>query len=184
VDPIGLLRGAAHRAAAEAFIEYALSLDGQKLWNFKPGTPGGPRDFALRRLPVRRDFYSREDWKALRSDPDSDPYRQSEPLVYRPERTDALFREMAFIIRVMCQDTHDDLARAWGAILRAPQPARTKALARMQDISFVGYDRARGEITAALSSKDRTDELRLATRLAAQFRENYVRAEALATGKN
>jgi ABC-type Fe3+ transport system substrate-binding protein len=42
VDPIALLRGAPHRAAATAFIEYTLSLEGQKLWNFRPGTPGGP----------------------------------------------------------------------------------------------------------------------------------------------
>ena len=55
VDPIALLRGAPHRIVAEAFIEYVLSLDGQKLWAFAPGTPGGPRDFTLRRLPVRRE---------------------------------------------------------------------------------------------------------------------------------
>ena len=56
VDPIAMLRGAPHPAVALAFIEYVLSLEGQKIWNFRTGTPGGPEEFALRRLPVRRDF--------------------------------------------------------------------------------------------------------------------------------
>lgn len=60
VDPIALLRGAPNRPAAEAFIDFALSMEGQKLWNFKPGTEGGPERFALRRLPVRKDFYGRK----------------------------------------------------------------------------------------------------------------------------
>src|SRR5262249_23915521 len=33
-DPIGLLRGAPHRALAIEFIEFVLSKEGQKLWNF------------------------------------------------------------------------------------------------------------------------------------------------------
>ncbi|HVW20092.1 MAG TPA: extracellular solute-binding protein, partial [Opitutaceae bacterium] len=75
VDPIALLRGAPHAGPAQAFLEYALSLEGQKLWAFRPGTPGGPREFALRRMPVRKDFYAHAEWKPLRSDPEADPYR-------------------------------------------------------------------------------------------------------------
>ena len=183
VDPVAILRGARNRAAAEAFMDYALSMEGQKLWAFKPGAPGGPRQFALRRLPIRRDFYAHDEWKALRSDPDAAPYAQADPLVYRAEWTEPLFREMAFIIRVMCQDTHDELAGAWRAILRAKGPAREEALAELQDLSLVSYDRARGEISAALGSKDQVDEVRLASRLAAEFRARYARAEKLAEGK-
>ena len=183
VDPVAILRGARNRAAAEAFMDYALSMEGQKLWAFKPGAPGGPVEFALRRLPIRRDFYAHDEWKALRSDPEAAPYAQADPLVYRAEWTDPLFREMAFIIRVMCQDTHDELADAWRAILRAKGPAREEALAELQDLSLVSYDRARGEISAALGSKDQVDEVRLASRLAAEFRARYARAEKLAEGK-
>ncbi|HEX3730670.1 MAG TPA: extracellular solute-binding protein, partial [Opitutaceae bacterium] len=65
VDPIALLRGAPHEDPAHAFLEYALSLEGQKLWAFRPGTRGGPQEFALRRLPVRKDFYAHAEWKPL-----------------------------------------------------------------------------------------------------------------------
>lgn len=182
VDPIGLLRGAPHRAVAVAFMEYALSLEGQKLWNFRPGTPGGPERFALRRLPVRRDFYAREEWKPWRTDPEDSPFAQHDPLVYRPQWTGEIFREMAFVIRVMCQDTHAELTSAWRAIDAVPEPARSRALRVLQDLSAVDYDRVRGEIRARLTAKDKAEEVRLAKELGDSFRANYARAEAIARG--
>src|SRR5204862_8321915 len=100
-DPIALMRGALNRGPAIAFIEYVMSMEGQKLWNFKPGTPGGPQHFALRRLPIRKDFYTRPEWAAHRSDPDVNPYAGETPLVYNAAWTGSLFREMSFVIRIM-----------------------------------------------------------------------------------
>ncbi len=57
VDPIGLFRGAPNASAAKMFIEFVLSLEGQKLWDFKVGTPGGPAKYALSRQPVRKELY-------------------------------------------------------------------------------------------------------------------------------
>lgn len=180
VDPIALLRGARHRVAATAFIEYSLSMEGQKLWNFRLGTPGGPQRFVLRRMPVRRDFYSHPEWQEHRSDPEESPFGQSEPLIYREAWTGRVFREMAFVIRAMCQDTHVELARAWRAIIAAPEPAKTRALAVLQDLSDVDYDRIQGPIRGRLGAKDKVEEVRLAKELAEGFRRNYARAEELA----
>jgi len=177
-DPIGLLRGAPYREAAELFIEFALSMEGQKLWNLKVGTEGGPSRFALRRIPIRRDFYAREEWRTLRSDPDTRPYAQEDALVYNAAWTGPLFREMAFVIRVMCLDTHDELVAAWREIIAAGMPA--DALAVLQDMSLLSYDRVGGEIRASLRSKNRADELRLARELGAQLRTQYAKAAALA----
>lgn len=183
VDPIAILRGAPHREVAEAFIEYVLSMDGQKLWNFKPGTPGGPERFALRRLPVRRDYYAHEEWKPWRSDPEVAPYEGTERLVYRPAWTGGVFREMAFIIRVMTLDTHAELVRAWRAIAEAPEPARGRALAVLQDLSAVSYEEAKVGIKRSLTSKDKVDEITLARELGQRFRAQYARAEAVALGR-
>lgn len=38
-DPVQMLRGAPNRKAAEAFIDFLLSIEGQKLHAFKTGTP-------------------------------------------------------------------------------------------------------------------------------------------------
>ena len=178
VDPIALLRGAPHREVADAFIEYSLAMDGQKLWNFKPGTPGGPTRFALRRLPVRRDFYAHEEWKAQRSDPDAEPFAEEGHLVYHREWTEGLFREMAFVIGTMCLDTHAELASAWREIIAAGQPPQ--AMARLSDMSIISYERTQGAIRAALNSKDKVDEIRMSQEIGRVFRQQYREAAELA----
>lgn len=183
VDPIALLRGAKNRAVALMFIEYVLSPEGQKLWNFKPGTPGGPQRFVLRRMPVRRDFYAREDWQQYRTDPGESPFEADDPLIYHEAWTGRYFREMAFVIRVMCQDTHTELKRAWRAIIAAPEPRRAEALAVLQDLRAVDYAAIQGEIRRRLGARDKVEEVRLAKELGEMFRRNYERAEAIARGE-
>lgn len=180
VDPIGLLRGAPNKVAAEAFIEFVLSPEGQRLWNQKPGTPGGPERYALRRLPLRKDYYTQADWQAYRSDPDANPFAQSDPLIYRMDRTGGIFREMAFIIRVMCLDTHEELREAWRAINQAPEASRARALVVLQDLTAISYDRANNEIKRALGSRNKVDEIRMANELGTAFRTQYHRAAELA----
>lgn len=182
VDPIALLRGAKNKEVALAFMEYVLSMEGQKLWNFKPGAPGGPRHFALRRIPVRKDFYAHPEWREWRNDAEAAPFDQREQLIYRYAWTGGVFREMAFVIRVMCQDTHRELVGAWEAIVTAPEPLKARALAELQDLSAVNYDRVSAEIKSALGSKNKVDEIRLANELAGEFRRHYRRAEAIAKG--
>jgi iron(III) transport system substrate-binding protein len=181
VDPIALLRGAKNRDAALAFIDWSVSMDAQKLWGFKIGTPGGPQKYNLRRMPVRRDFYAHEDWKRWRSDPDISPFDTKKQLIYRASRTGGLFRELAFIIRVMCEDTHPELVRAWKAAIAAGQPP--EAMAMLQDMSAVDYDKAAGEIKKALDSRNKLDAVVLARKLGKAFREQYQRAEKLALAK-
>jgi hypothetical protein len=183
VDPIALFRGAPNRAVAEAFIDYVLSMEGQKLWNFRVGITGGPDRFALRRLPVRRDFYAQADWKAWRSDPEDRPFESNDPLIYRAAWTGGLFREMAFIIRVMCLDPHTELISAWKAILEATPERRAAALAVLQDLDAVAYDEAGGTVKRALMSRNKVDEVELGSRLGREFRQRYERAERIARGE-
>ena len=58
---------------AREFIAFVMSPEGQKLWNWKVGTPGGPQRYALRRLPILPALYAPE-FRPLRSDPEVDPY--------------------------------------------------------------------------------------------------------------
>ena len=162
---------------AELFIEFVMSMDGQKIWNFRPGVAGGPQHFALRRLPVRRDFYT-EELKPFRSDPEDEPYAASEQLIYRPEWTGALFREMSFVIRVMGFDAHQELVAAWETINAAGQPA--EAMAVLQDMSAVDYDTARSRIKNVIGSRNKVEELLLAKELGNRFRQQYAKAAEIA----
>ena len=177
-DPIAVLRGAPNPAVARAFMEYALSMDGQKLWNFKPGVPGGTDRYELRRLPIRRDFYS-QDFAKYRSDPEVNPYAGANPLIYNGAWTGGeKFRAMAFIVRVMCLDTHPELVAAWKEIIRAGFPA--DALKMMTDLSAVTYPQMTDRILPALTSKNKVDEILLANELAGGFRTQYLKAAELA----
>ena len=177
VDPVGLFRGAPHRAVAEEFIAFVLSMEGQKLWNFKVGTPGGPERYALRRLPIRKELYAPE-FAAFRSDPGVMPYEEAGLFTYHPAWTAPLFKTMNFIIRVMCLDPHDEQASAWQALLAAHFPR--EAFKKFTDMSSVDYETAGKIIRPALASQNRIEEVRLAKKLGGKFRAQYREAERLA----
>ena len=177
VDPIALLRGAPNRAAAEEFISFVLSLEGQKLWNFKPGTPGGPQKYALRRLPIRKELYAPE-FAQYRSDPAVQPYEEAKLFTYHAEWTAPLFRALAFIVRVMCLDLHKEQTEAWTALIAAGFPR--EAYKTFTNVGAVDYETARTRIKPALASKNRIEEVRLAKELSDQFRTQYREAARLA----
>ena len=118
VDSIAMIRGAPDPELATAFIEFVLSPEGQKLWAFRPSTPGGPVATALRRLPVRKDFYQDANRRYM-TDPDERPYDQAASFVYRADWTGPAFDAIRFLIRILCVDTHQEQKRAWRATDRA-----------------------------------------------------------------
>jgi ABC-type glycerol-3-phosphate transport system substrate-binding protein len=176
-DPIGLLRGAPHRELAYEFLDFVLSEAGQKIWNFKVGTPGGPERYALRRLPILPSLYAPA-YAPLRSDPEERPYEQARSFTYRPAWTGPLFRVLAFLVRVMCVDTEDDLKAAYRALVeRGFPPAATAAF---DDVADVDYAAATGHVRAALASPDPRAEAVLANDLVTRLRARYRRVVALA----
>ncbi len=56
-DGIALVSGAPHPDVGRRFIEFVLSEEGQKLWYYKRGTPGGPKEFEIGKLPVIPELY-------------------------------------------------------------------------------------------------------------------------------
>jgi len=177
VDSIAMLRGAPDPELATAFMAFVLSPEGQKLWAFRPGTPGGPIDTALRRLPVRKDFYTEENRRFM-TDPTERPYSLGEVFVYHPEWTGPAFAGIRFLIRVMCADTHREMKRAWQALVAHGFPA--SAVATFHDLSQVSYDQTVGRIAQVLRARDRVQEVRLARELGDAFRAQYRRAYELA----
>jgi ABC-type Fe3+ transport system substrate-binding protein len=176
VDPIGLFRGAPNRDLAKAFLSFVLSPEGQKLWNWQVGAPGGPQRYALRRPPILPALYAPE-FRQFRSDPDVDPYALAKTFTYREAWTAPLFRPTAFIFRIMCIDTHGEQVAAWRALIDAGFPA--EAMAAFEDVSRVDYATAHGRIREALGG-DKIKEVQLAKELADHFRAQYRRAESLA----
>lgn len=147
-DPISLLRGAPNREIAVRFIEFVLSEDAQQLWTYRPGTPGGPEKFALRRVPIRREFYpsdnpaiqaKHEKHRAFTADdladPAINPYALAEKFIYYRRWTGGHFGILRDLIRTMCMDSAGELRSAWNAIQAnggpEQQPDAMRLLARL-----------------------------------------------------
>jgi len=172
VDPIGILRGAPNRDVAEAFLAYVLSIDGQKLWNFEVGSPGGPVRYALRRLPVRKELYSAS-YTRYRSDPTVFPYKEAADFTYHPEWTGPLFRVIGFIVRTAFVDPHDELTAAWDHLIATDFPSQ--AAREFTDLSAVSYQEA-FRMRQILKSPNPMEEIVLARQLSQHFRDQYHKA--------
>jgi iron(III) transport system substrate-binding protein len=172
-----LLRGAPHPQVARAFIDFVLQPEGQKLWDFRPGTPGGPVRYSLRRLPVRKEFY-REPLRSFLADREADPYRDAAAFQYHEAWTASLFSSIRFLVRVMCIDSREELVAARRAI--GNEPVNSPAFQKLLDVSRVRYDIALQQIRETLRSADRVEEVRLAEELTTYFRNQYRQAERLA----
>lgn len=178
VDPVALLRGAPDPTLATAFIEFLLSPEGQKIWSLRPGLPQGPTSFALRRFPVRRDLYS-EEQNRLSTDSGTDPYAEVRGFIYHPEWTQVLFPALRFVIRVICVDPHEELARAWRAVVRGGM--QPDALRVFHDLDGLSLTEVREQLLPVLKQRDKTREMALARQMGDQFRRRYLEAERLAT---
>jgi ABC-type Fe3+ transport system substrate-binding protein len=159
-DPISLLRGAGdpmesaatpadntRRQVAVRFIEFVISEEGQKLWCYKVGTPGGPAQYALRRLPIRRDFYpsAQPAIQALHTahlnyasddlaDPAVNPYHLAEQFVYQRRWTGSHFNVQRDLIRAMCIDSGLELRRAWDPETGRDRAAINAAIRRLPEV--------------------------------------------------
>jgi iron(III) transport system substrate-binding protein len=177
VDPIGLLRGAPEPELATAFMEFVLGDAGQKLWSYRVGEPGGPKEHALRRLPVRHDFYT-PDNIARMSDGREAPFEKAQAFTYHPARTAAAFNAIRFIVRIICVDSHNELHAAWKTIIDHGMPER--AIKVLEDLTRVKYEAATGNIAKILAARDKVQETRLARELGDAFRNQYIKAGCMA----
>lgn len=177
-DPISLLRGAPERELATDFIAFVMSPEGQRLWNYRLGEPGGPTRYALRRLPIRRDLYT-EAHRRHMSDPEADPHALAAAFTYHREWTAPVYGLIAPMTKALCLDNLDECRRAWAAICLAGGPGKVPQAYRAFCWNPVAYGDGKGAL-AKLASGERLATLRAWSTGA---RDHYREAESLAKGK-
>ena len=110
-DPIALVKGAEHRELAIRFIEFVLSEPGQRLWNTRAGAPGGPRQTALRRLPILPSLY----------DDRTNMTDTAQPFTVAAQFNSSAIRERTFgvigeLIQACCLDLLEELRQTRDAL--------------------------------------------------------------------
>lgn len=194
-DPISILRGAPHREMAVRFIEYLLSEEGQQLWCYRIGAPGGPQKYALQRFPIRRDFYpstnpvfqaTYERHRAHTTDdmgqPTLDAYRLAAEYVYHPRWTAGHFGLLRDWVRAMGLDAGQELRAAWGVIALAGGPeACPRAL---QALERLPQKPEPLNWASGLTMSKKYDRLDLLREWTLQYRAQYAQAARLAREEN
>jgi ABC-type Fe3+ transport system substrate-binding protein len=143
-DPIAILYGTHGKQLelANRFIEFLLSPEGQRLWILKVGTPGGPREVALRRPPIRRDIYADQTGWA-----DTVNYFQSAGGFNERGEWMTTFSELPLIWAAAMIDAGEQLRDTCRRILMVPDDARRNSL--FVELSNIPISRA--EVTAEIA---------------------------------
>jgi spermidine/putrescine-binding protein len=180
-DPVQMLRGAPHPVPARAFIEFLLSEDGQKIWQYRLGTPGGPEKYTLRRPPVRRDLYE-EEHRQYMADADYNPYTATGNFEYHGEWTGRYFNLIRVMIRTIMLDASDELQAAWKAIIDAGGEAAVPEAVAEFDRAIVPYEEARAAANGLSVSSENPMQAVIQLRRDWTMRamEHYRNAKALA----
>lgn len=190
-DPVSLLRGAPHRKTALRFMEFALGEEGQKLWCYRVGEPGGPKKYALQRFPIRRDFYPSADGEMQKSyenhrkhttddlgAPALNMYLLAHEYDYYPRWTARHFAILRDLIRAMCIDSGEELRAAWKAIIRAGGPQACPLA--MRELEHLPQLPEPLNWISGLDLLNRGDRLALLQAWTIHFRAQYVQARRLA----
>ncbi len=181
VDPVAVLRGAPHGELAQDFVEFLISTEGQQLWAYVKGSEGGPRYRNLRRLPVRRDFYTPENEERM-VDGNVKPYELAQSFQYEGCWTEKYFTPLRVLVRVMCINLHEELKTAWLAQKgneKGVQETGSSALFELgpeNDWPSASYDAVGEFIRPTLKSEDAVEKVRMQRELEQFFREEYKRA--------
>lgn len=181
-DPIQLLRGAPNPEAAAAFIEFVLSMDGQKIWNYRKDTNGGPVKYTLRRMPIRKDIYQPEYAKHM-ADGDANPYLTCKNFEYHPAWTGPYFGLIRILIKCIALDPQPELQNAWQEIIRAGGPqAVPEAMKAFNELPFDYADiaKARDELNPDKPGNSIRSVLRTQREWSNFCNSQYIKAAKLA----
>ncbi|MDR1413378.1 MAG: extracellular solute-binding protein [Puniceicoccales bacterium] len=184
-DPIGIFRGAPNPELAEKFLEFILSIDGQKLIDFKLNTPGGPEKLPMRRVPILKTIYESQ-YEQYRCDPTINPYESVGSFISHEEWTAHLSRPLSYIMKVAFIDLNSELSEAMGAIIRARREGRESEAARayeiLSDLSDLTIDMVALDIIPIISGKNILKNIALQNRISRKCRMQYLEAKRIADG--
>jgi ABC-type Fe3+ transport system substrate-binding protein len=148
-DSIGILKGAPNLDVAKEFVTFVMSEEGQKLWMLPKGAQGGPKKFTLGRLSVLPSLHQTLGKKSIVP---LNPFELGGLVNYDSNRQGKLWSLVNDLVGALLVDTHQDLVRAWEAVIAGGmKPEAVAELTKMP----VTLDQA-----LALSAKWKNDAFR------------------------
>jgi ABC-type Fe3+ transport system substrate-binding protein len=184
-DPIGIFRGTNNMKLAQEFIEFILSMDGQKILDFRLHTPGGPEKNTIRRVPILKTIYQPE-YAPYRCDSSINPYNAGTFFTVSEDILNRMFNAMSIIIKLAFIDLNEELSSAMGAIIRARREGRIEAAeeayAVLANMSGLNYEDVLSSILPVFARKNVLEILALQNKIGEKHRKLYVAARKIANG--
>lgn len=118
-DCIAIIRNPPNPTAAHAFMEFVLSEAGEKLWYQPRGTPGGPVNYDLERLPVMPSIYK----AGLPTNTVANPFTDKPSFMYDGKKAGGRWRLLNDLWKSTWIDAHEELWQARDAVIRAGRDA-------------------------------------------------------------
>ncbi len=124
-DPIGILKGAKNEQAARDFIRFVVSPEGQRLWLYRKGVPGGPKEFSLNKMSVLPELYNGFEKK---SNVLVNPFSEKKGFRYDFKKSAARWNLLNDMIGAFIIDTHKELASALGKAAKSKNKKKFAAM--------------------------------------------------------
>lgn len=113
-DSVGILKGAPNAELAGCFINFLLSPAGQNIWCLRAGTPGGPLEHTLNRMPIRPGIVQTAGSNAAVK---LDPFAITNRFIsYNPTLGSARWGILNDLVGAWMIDTQSELKAAWLAV--------------------------------------------------------------------
>lgn len=184
-DPIAMFRGAPNPELAKSFIEFIVSLDGQKILYFNVGTDGGPQKSTMRRMPILKTIYDKK-YDNLRCDASINPYKSSESFTSHDEWTDPVSSSIGVVIKLAFLDSSDELSDAMGAIINAKKDGRfadaERAYEVLSEMDDINYDAIKNGLLTLKKGPELLPSLKKRNEISDRFRKRYILAKTIANG--
>jgi iron(III) transport system substrate-binding protein len=119
-DPISILSDAPHPEAAKAFVRFVMSLQGQKLWSLRAGTPGGPVETTLGRYAVLPEVY--RGFGEYLMDGLASPLDAPPNATYDQDKENARIDLLPVYLDKLMIENKRPLTEAWRAVIDAGSP--------------------------------------------------------------
>lgn len=112
-DPVAILKGAPNRKVAERFVDFVLSVEGQKLLILPKGSAGGPKLASLGRMAANVKAYEATEGQRIDS---FNPFKQKTFVTLDLDKALRMQRVFNDMVGALLVDPHSDLRRAWARI--------------------------------------------------------------------
>ncbi len=166
-DPITVLKGAPNFEVARRFVEFVLSLEGQRLWALPP-EQGGPTSGPLYRYPIRPDAYERYGSELVVK---GNPFTDEPSFRIDPQAEAAYMNLLPHLLSAACGENHLPLQQAWRSASGRAGDVRTLAALKRPPFDQEAALRYAAECA---ESPDRARELE--AEWSGQLRQKYAAA--------